>query len=42
MDADHVDLRELIAMLSEIGNALERPRGPAVGLELQARPRRNL
>jgi hypothetical protein len=42
MDADHVDLRELIAMLSEIGNALKRPRGAAVGLELHAQPRRNL
>ena len=27
MDADRVDLRELVAMLSEIGHALERPRG---------------
>ena len=42
MDADRVDLRELIAMLSEIGHSLKRPRGAAVGLELQAQPRRNL
>jgi hypothetical protein len=44
MDADRVDLRELIAMLNEIGHALERPRGAAVGLDqaLQAQPRRNL
>jgi hypothetical protein len=44
MDADRVDLRELIAMLSEIGHALKRPRGTTVGLDqaLQAQPRRNL
>jgi hypothetical protein len=44
IDADHVDVRELIAMLSEIGHALKRPRGTAVGLDqtLQAQPRRNL
>ena len=29
MDADRVDLRELIAMLSEIGHALKRPRDAA-------------
>jgi hypothetical protein len=35
---------ELIAMLSEIGHALKRPRGTTVGLDqaLQAQPRRNL
>jgi len=27
INADRVDLRELIAMLSEIGHALESPRG---------------
>ena len=44
IDADHVDVRELIAMLSEIGHALKRLRGTAVGLDqtLQAQPRRNL
>jgi hypothetical protein len=44
IDADHVDVRELIAMLSEIGHALKRQRGTAVGLDqtLQAQPRRNL
>jgi hypothetical protein len=44
IDADHVDLRKLIAMLSEIANALKRPRGTAVGLDRahQAQPRRNL
>jgi hypothetical protein len=31
IDADRVDVRELIAMLSEIGHALKRPRGTAVG-----------
>jgi hypothetical protein len=29
MDADHVDLRELIAMLSEIGQSLKCPRDAA-------------
>ena len=44
MDADRVDLRELIAMLSEIGHALKRPHGTTVGLDqaLQAQLRRNL
>ena len=45
MYADHVDLRELIAMLSEIGHAIKCPRGASAGLDraqLQAHPRRNL
>ncbi|MGB7835511.1 MAG: hypothetical protein WBL84_25230 [Xanthobacteraceae bacterium] len=44
IDADHVDVRELIAMLSEIGHALKRPRDTAVGLDQarQGQPRRNL
>lgn len=44
IDADRVDVRELIAMLSEIGHALKRPHGTAIGLDqgLQAQPRRNL
>ena len=45
MDADHVDLRELIAMLSETGHALECPRGTTAGLDRaqpQAQPRRHL
>jgi hypothetical protein len=44
IDADHVDVRELIAMLSEIRHALKRPRDTAVGLDqaCQGQPRRNL
>ena len=45
MDADRVDLRELIAMLSETGHALECPRGTTAGLDRaqpQAQPRRHL
>ena len=44
IDADHVDVRELIAMLSEIEHALKRPRVTAVGHDqaLQAQPRRKL
>ena len=45
MDADRVDLRELIAVLSEIGHTLRRPRDATVGLgeaRFQAHPRRGL
>jgi hypothetical protein len=44
IDADRVDVRELIAMLSEIEHALKRPRGTAVGHDQahQAQPRRKL
>jgi hypothetical protein len=45
MDADRVDLRELIAMLSEIGHAIKCPRGATAGLDRaqrQAQPLRNL
>ena len=44
IDADHVDVRELIAMLSEIGHVLKRPRDTAVGRDQarQGQPRRNL
>ena len=43
MDADRVDLRELIAVLSDIGNRLKGPRDAPVGLDqagFQDQPRR--
>jgi hypothetical protein len=45
MDADRVDLRELIAMLSDIGHRLRGPHDAPVGLvqaRFQAQPRRDL
>jgi len=45
MYADHVDLRELIVMLSEIGHGLKYPRDAAAALNQarsQNQPRRDL